>query len=38
MFGNSVDPNKGKPTNAEFISTVVRHIKDMGNIRTQMFI
>ncbi len=28
LFGNTIDSEKGKPTNAEFISTIVQHIKD----------
>lgn len=28
LFGNSVDASKGKPTNAEFVETVVRHELD----------
>ena len=28
LFGNTIDPEKGKPTNAEFISMVIQHIKD----------
>jgi len=26
-FGNTIDPNKGKPTNAEFISTMAREVQ-----------
>lgn len=29
LFGNSVDSDRGKPTNAEFVRTVARHINDM---------
>lgn len=25
LFGNSVDPERGKPTNSEFVETIVRH-------------
>ena len=26
-FGNTIDPNKGKPTNAEFIATMAREVQ-----------
>ena len=28
LFGNTTDSAKGKPTNAEFIATVVQHIRN----------
>ena len=27
-FGNVIDPNRGKPTNSQFIASVVLHLKD----------
>lgn len=27
IFGNTIDPEKGKPTNAEFLSAIVQHIR-----------
>lgn len=29
IFGNSIDPNKGKPTNSEFISAVAEYIRQI---------
>lgn len=31
LFGNTIDPSKGKPTNKEFVSIALRHIKDRSN-------
>lgn len=28
-FGNSINPNNGKPCNSQFIATIVEYIKDM---------
>lgn len=30
-FGNTINPNKGKPTNKEFIATMAQHIREILN-------
>ena len=32
LFGNTVDESKGKPTNAEFVATTARHVKEQLRI------
>lgn len=36
IFGYTVDPNKGKPTNSEFISMLVEHLKLEDNVEDKV--